>query len=171
MRSKFLVLFLLSYAVMSGQQLQQNVRGEVLDAETNYPLSGVVIRIYRDTLLLNGGVSDENGKFAIANCPVGKVKVVANFAGYLDYVREAIDVTSAKEVILKIPLQQSAVEMTTLEIVGTSDGEVVNEMALISARQFSVAETDRYAGSRGDPARMASNFAGVQGADDSRTTL
>src|SRR5690554_7319616 len=44
-------------------------------------------------------------------------------------------------------------------------------MALISARQFSVEETNRYAGSRGDPARMASNFAGVQGADDSRNDI
>lgn len=171
MRYRILLILLLLDLGTIAQQLRQNIRGEVIDAETNFPLSGVVIRIYRDTLLLNGGVSDENGKFAISDCPVGKVKVVANFAGYLDFMRDALEVTSAKEVILKIPLQQSAIEMTTLEIVGTSDGEVVNEMALISARQFSVAETDRYAGSRGDPARMASNFAGVQGADDSRNDI
>lgn len=44
-------------------------------------------------------------------------------------------------------------------------------MAVVSVRTFSVEETDRYAGSRGDPARMASNFAGVQGADDSRNDI
>ncbi|MBK9456946.1 MAG: hypothetical protein IPO24_15865 [Bacteroidetes bacterium] len=49
--------------------------------------------------------------------------------------------------------------------------EVNNEMAVVSVRTFSVEETDRYAGSRGDPARMASNFAGVQGADDSRNDI
>ena len=49
--------------------------------------------------------------------------------------------------------------------------EVNNEMAIISAQQFSVEETERYAGSRGDPARMVSNFAGVQGADDSRNDI
>ena len=47
----------------------------------------------------------------------------------------------------------------------------MNEMATVSARAFTVEETDRYAGSRGDPARMASNFAGVQGADDSRNDI
>jgi hypothetical protein len=46
-----------------------------------------------------------------------------------------------------------------------------NDAALISARLFTVEETDRFAGSRGDPARMASNFAGVQGADDSRNDI
>jgi hypothetical protein len=42
---------------------------------------------------------------------------------------------------------------------------------VLSARAFSTEETDRYAGSRGDPARMASNFAGVSGTDDSRNDL
>jgi hypothetical protein len=44
-------------------------------------------------------------------------------------------------------------------------------MATVSAREFTVDETMRYAGSRGDPARTASNFAGVQGADDSRNDI
>ncbi len=44
-------------------------------------------------------------------------------------------------------------------------------MAVLSAQQFSVEETNRYPGSRMDPARMASNFAGVQGSDDSRNDI
>jgi hypothetical protein len=47
----------------------------------------------------------------------------------------------------------------------------INEMAIVSTVTFDVQETERYAGSRGDPARMASNFAGVQGADDSRNDI
>jgi len=58
-----------------------------------------------------------------------------------------------------------------VEIIANKKGEVSNEMALVSSRSFSVEETDRYAGSRSDPARMASNFAGVQGADDSRNDI
>ena len=61
--------------------------------------------------------------------------------------------------------------MQAAEVTATQDGEVMNEMATVSARAFTVEETDRYAGSRGDPARMASNFAGVQGADDSRNDI
>jgi hypothetical protein len=50
-------------------------------------------------------------------------------------------------------------------------GETINEMATVSTRTFDVHETERYAGSRQDPARMASNFAGVQGTDDSRNDI
>ena len=39
--------------------------------------------------------------------------------------------------------------------------DVLNDMALISARSFSVEETKRYAGAIDDPARMVSSFAGV----------
>ncbi|MGZ4078714.1 MAG: hypothetical protein ACXVDW_14610, partial [Bacteroidia bacterium] len=34
-----------------------------------------------------------------------------------------------------------------------------------------IEETERYAGSRSDPARMAANFAGIQGTDDSRNDI
>ncbi|MEY4791668.1 MAG: hypothetical protein RIT34_475, partial [Bacteroidota bacterium] len=58
-----------------------------------------------------------------------------------------------------------------VRVVGRKQGEVLNEMAVLSAQQFSVEETNRYPGSRMDPARMASNFAGVNGADDSRNDI
>ena len=35
-------------------------------------------------------------------------------------------------------------------------------MAVVSARKFSVEETNLYAGSRGEPARMATNFLGFK---------
>ena len=44
-------------------------------------------------------------------------------------------------------------------------------MATVSSRVFSTEEANRYAGSRGDPARMAANFAVVSGANDSRNDI
>ncbi len=80
-------------------------------------------------------------------------------------------VNSGKEVILNIEMEESTALLEEVVIYAQRNGEVRNEMATVSARQFSVAETNRYAGSRGDPGRMASNFAGVQGADDSRNDI
>ena len=55
--------------------------------------------------------------------------------------------------------------MQAAEVTATQDGEVMNEMATVSARAFTVEETDRYAGPEVTlPAWRA--FAGVQGADD-----
>src|SRR5690606_8202793 len=82
-----------------------------------------------------------------------------------------IVIISGKELVLTVEMEESAEEMEEFVVEGNSRGEAGNEMATISARRFSVDETNRYAGSRGDPARMASNYAGVQGADDSRNDI
>ena len=58
--------------------------------------------------------------------------------------------------------------MITAEIDKTKTN---NKMATVSSRVFSTEEANRYAGSRGDPARMAANFAGVSGANDSRNDI
>ena len=67
--------------------------------------------------------------------------------------------------------QEKIYEQNEVKVLTNKRGEVINEMALLSAQQFSVDETNRYPGSRMDPARMASNFAGVNGADDSRNDI
>jgi hypothetical protein len=56
-------------------------------------------------------------------------------------------------------------------IVVKKKGEVNNDMSTVSSTSFSVEETNRFAGSRGDPARMMSNYAGAQGSDDSRNDI
>ena len=49
--------------------------------------------------------------------------------------------------------------------------EAQNELAMVSARTFSVEETERFAGSLGDPARMVANYAGVMTQNDSRNDI
>ena len=61
--------------------------------------------------------------------------------------------------------------LTMGEVTITHKRDHINDMALVSTKTFDVQETERYAGSRSDPARMASNFAGTQGGDDSRNDI
>ncbi len=44
-------------------------------------------------------------------------------------------------------------------------------MAAVSARTFTVEETEKYVGSWGDPARMAANYAGVYASSDERNDI
>jgi hypothetical protein len=111
-----------------------------------------------------------DGSFSILKVPVGKHQLVASAAFY-DSRTLTIEVTSGRELIVQIPLQEKISEQNAVRVVGRKQGEVLNEMAVLSAQQFSVEETNRYPGSRMDPARMASNFAGVNGADDSRNDI
>ena len=165
----FLLIAFGSYA----QQPTQIVRGKAVDAESQFPIYGVKIQIFTsDSTAKYRGITDADGEFAISNVPVGKHELVASYMTY-DTKTITIEVTSGKEVIVKVPMQESfkVKEEDEVVVTGRKKGEVLNELALLSAQQFSVSETDRYAGSRSDPARMASNFAGVGGADDSRNDI
>lgn len=166
-----LILSMLWCLQAFGQSPTQSVRGKVYDTETNFPIYGAKVEIFTsDSTLKLRALTDFDGAFTIPDVPVGKHELVSTYLTY-DTKAVTIEVTSGKEVIVQIPMQESFVEQEEVIVEARKTGEVRNELALMSARQFSVSETDRYAGSRSDPARMASNFAGVGGADDSRNDI
>tara|TARA_R110002072_G_scaffold251518_5_gene410420 strand:+ start:17170 stop:19611 length:2442 start_codon:yes stop_codon:yes gene_type:complete len=171
--TKFLLILLGSILPLTFTfaQPSQNVRGQVFDSESHFPIPGAKIEIFKiDSSYRLRTLSNLDGFFDVKNVPVGKYELVASFITY-DSKSTTIEVTSGKELVLNIPLQESFLEKEEVTVTARKKGEVINELALISAQQFSVAETDRYPGSRSDPARMASNFAGVGGADDSRNDI
>ena len=168
---KTLILFIiLTLSLNLFSQGTQTVRGNVFDSETNFQFSGAKIEIFVDTINRYRAISDIDGKFAIENVPVGKYQMEVQYASY-DTKTVTIEVNSGKETIVNIPLSERVITTEEVKVTARKKGEVINELATVSALQFSVSETNRYAGSRGDPARMASNFAGVQGADDSRNDI
>ena len=167
-RASVLVLFALSLSTALWAQMA-SISGSVVDAEARYPLLGATVQVLTAPDLVT--TADLDGRFKLENVPLGRHALQVSFIGYEARVLEGIVVTSGRPVVLSIELQESVVAMQAAEVTATQDGEVMNEMATVSARAFTVEETDRYAGSRGDPARMASNFAGVQGADDSRNDI
>ncbi len=170
LRYSFVVVFSLLAGWLAAQPLTQTIRGKVVDTDTKYPLAGVTVVVV-DLPTPLGANTGENGEFRIEKVPVGSHMLQLSYIGYQKVVRNNVEVSSAKEKILNIEMQEQALEGDQVEIVAERDGEARNEMAPVSARQFSVAETNLYAGSRGEPARMASNYAGVQGADDTRNDI
>ncbi|TAE47755.1 MAG: TonB-dependent receptor [Bacteroidetes bacterium] len=157
---------------LSAQPLTQTVRGTVADADSKYPLAGVsVVLLSEEGKPLTGTNSDESGSYRLAQVPLGRQRLRFTYIGYQPLTLDNLIVTSAKELILPIEMISSSVEVEEVEIVAQKGGQANNEMAIVSVRQFSIEETNRYAGSRGEPARMASNYAGVQGADDSRNDI
>lgn len=164
-----LFLFLGYFSAIAQNAITQNIRGKIIDKEAKYPLIGVSISIQEHPNF--GTTTDENGDYILANVPIGRQTLKVSYIGYKEVVLNNIVVDAGKEVILNIEMEESLTELTEVTVKARRNGEARNEMATVSARQFSVEETNRYAGSRGEPARMASNFAGVQGADDSRNDI
>ena len=168
MKIKIILISILSLSFASAYS-QQTVKGKVVDLESQFPLPGVNVQFINGAFT-NGVATDMNGNFKIENVPLGRKQIRFTFIGYTPQT-QTIVVNSGKEVVLNVSIEESTEMLEAFEVSSNEKREVNNEMAIISAQQFSVEETERYAGSRGDPARMASNFAGVQGADDSRNDI
>ncbi|MBO0936764.1 TonB-dependent receptor [Fibrella sp. HMF5335] len=149
-------------------QLTQTLRGRVVDKESKYPLVGATVQVVDASL---GNLTDTTGAYRIGNVPVGRRTVRVTLVGYKEVLLNNIIVDAGRETILDVDLEEGVQQLSTLTVRAQRTGEARNDMAVVSARQFSVEEADRYAGSRGEPARMAANFAGVQGADDSRNDI
>ncbi len=165
---QFLFIFSISF---SFAQPSQNVRGKCVDNETSYPLVGVKIILKNaDSTHVYKVISNPDGEFQILNAAIGKYELSAFLNSY-ELKTMTIEINSGKESILNVVMSESFTELDEVKVSARKKGEVINELAVISAQQFSVEETNRYPGSRMDPARMASNFAGVQGADDSRNDI
>lgn len=167
-RSLLLTLTILFTTTLSMAQFVQRIRGTVTDKEAHYPLIGVQVVLAGDAS--KGTVTDSNGTFILENIPVGKHTLRITYTGYQPVTLPDVLVTSGKEVVLPVVMEESAARRMA-EVVVKTKREHINEMAIISTRTFDVQEAERYAGSRADPARMASNFAGVQGSDDSRNDI
>jgi precorrin-6B methylase 2 len=161
------IFFAVNNVQVTALDFSENALAKLKELATLY---GVKIEISISETNTLRCASTEDGSFEIKNVPIGKYDLSASLALY-ESKTVTIEVNSGKEMIVNIPLLERVSQKEEVKVVGRKKGEVINEMALISAQQFSVEETNRYPGSRMDPARMASNFAGVQGSDDSRNDI
>ncbi|AYQ32833.1 TonB-dependent receptor [Runella sp. SP2] len=171
MKNTLLSTFFLLVALSTFAQPSQTVRGKIVDKESKFPLIGVAALLVNNATQPVGTVTDVEGNFRLPNVPVGRQTLRFTLVGYKEVLLNNIVVEAGRETVLNLEMEESVTELNTVVVKVKRNGEAANEMATVSARQFSVEETGRYAGSRGEPARMASNFAGVQGADDSRNDI
>lgn len=158
-----LAIVTLSPSHLHAQQLAQNIRGTVKDRDSQAPLVGATVMIVGSSPVL-GAVSDIDGQFRITGVPIGRVTLKVTYMGYEDRIVSNLLITSSKEEILNIDLIEVVNRLDEIAISASQQkGEVLNEMAVVSAHTFSVEETQRFAGSFDDPARLVASFAGVQG--------
>jgi hypothetical protein len=143
------------------QKLTQTVRGTITDTDSKLPLIGTNVFIV-GTIPAIGTTTDMNGAFKFESIPIGRIALRISYLGYETKTIPDIVVNSGKEVVLDLSMRESAVEIDEVIITPNENkGEVLNEMALISARSISAEETKRYAGGWDDPSVILNNFAGV----------
>ena len=171
---KTLFLFVILFFVVSGNvfgQSTQNIRGKVVDKNTQTPISYAYVWTSVNGNIINTR-TDSLGYFVIKKAPVGRREVFAQAGGYEDIMISDVLVYSGRETFLDISMIEKILVLDEVVVRASVDKDLaLSKMATASVRMFSTEEANRYAGAWGDPARMAANFAGVSAANDSRNEI
>ena len=163
------ILLLLGFGLTLQGQTTQNIKGQVIDKDSKAPIIGATVRVLDVEGM--GAITDQGGFFKISDVPIGRHNLEFSYLGYELIVIPNVELTSGKELFLPVEMLEVAENIGGITVSSTKRIGSYNDMATLSSRTFNAEEAERYPGSRQDPARMASNYAGVQGTDDSRNDI
>jgi len=166
-----LTLFLILVSTGGFCQLNQTVRGMVTDKVSGAPLPGANVILIGASASGIGAATDSKGEFVLKDVPVGRNSFQISSVGYETQTIENITVNSGKELTLDIEMIENVSEFEEITIKAFRKGEVINKMASVSSQSVLIEETERYAGTWADPARMAKNFAGITSTNDTRNDI
>jgi hypothetical protein len=169
-KKKLFLFTVLFSANLFSQTITQTIKGTVIDKQSQTPLPGVVVQILNSDPLL-GATTNDIGEFRIDNVPIGRWQLKFYILSYKERYATIV-LNAGKESVINMELEENVVQGEEVVITAEQDKtKTNNRMSTVSSRVFSAEEAARYAGSRNDPARMAANFAGVSGANDSRNDI
>jgi TonB-dependent starch-binding outer membrane protein SusC len=113
------------------------VRGQVSDAVTARPLSGVHVAVVG---MNRATVSDERGMFMFLNVPAGTVTVRADMLGFAATTRE-VSVVAGQTAVVDFGMRETAVALDELVVTATGQTrrrEIGNSMSTINATELAV---------------------------------
>ena len=161
-RSVILIFCLSIFYAGFAQNLEQTIRGKIMDKQTLELLSNVTVKLVPGNHV---SFSDSLGRFYFHKIPLGRYSISFSRLGYAPASIPNLELRSGKEINLPVELEEAPQFLREVLVVSErAKDRSKNEMALVSTRQFSVTEANRYAGGFQDPARMTLNFAGVTNA-------
>ena len=155
-------------AISFAQNNKQNIRGVVLDKLSQTPIIGATIAVQNSTKQTQ---TDNSGNYLLTDMAPDRYEIKVSFSGYKEVIIPNVIVTSGKEVILDITMEDEFNKLNEVVVKASNKAGPINKLASVSARTFSMEEVNRFAGGRSDVARLAANFAGVSTPDDSRNDI
>lgn len=164
---KKLILFFISFYFFA--QPACVLKGKITEKSTGLPVPGVYVAI--PSLSLHT-VSDEKGIYSIKSIPAGRHTVKFFITSYHPVTIPGFPVNSGKDNVLDVEMTEAFTEISEITVVGGKDTSLLAQrLENPGVKMFLVDETERYTGSRQDPARMVQNFAGVQSNNDARNDI
>jgi hypothetical protein len=151
------------------QPFTQTVKGKVVESGIGKPLRQAHIQLLQKGNKWNTQ-TDSLGFFRIENVTIGRVDVLATLENYETVTLNNLLLSTGKELDLTIEMTEKT-GRKVLSDVTVSKKSSTNDAAVNSVKNFSTEETQRFAASFNDPARMALSLAGVNATNDASNEI
>lgn len=162
---------LIAVSPIGSAQFTQTIRGNVIDQVVQTPLSGATITLVSG-VEHKKVITDSAGNFRLNNVPVGSQQLRISYIGYKEILLNNIIVNAGKEIVLTIPMETNVRSNTEVIVrANAKRNNPLNDMSMVSARAFTVEETQKYAAAINDPLRMVTSFPGVMSASDGNNDI
>lgn len=113
----FLLLFLCNFLAINAQTTG-NISGKVVDSATKKAFPYANVNIKKDTKIVTGGITSENGNFTIKEIPFDSYIVEIQFIGYKTYSKKITLNTENKSINLNtISLEEAAAQLDEVQVV------------------------------------------------------
>ncbi len=120
-----LVLFLLTAGISAAMEYNApkgHLKGTIVDSKSSEPVqyANVLLKQVKDSSLVAGTVTGNNGEFILPNIPEGKYYLVVTYIGYKKKTVENITVSQSdqEKTIGAIKLEQQNIEMKETQVTG-----------------------------------------------------
>ncbi len=143
-----------------------DIAGSVVDRQTKTPLVAANVLVEGTR---RGAVSGPDGRFSIANVPVGSYSLVFRYMGYEPVRKTDVVVKSGRITAVHAELRVAVIEKEAVEVTGGYFDDAAERPA--GAVGFSYEEIRRAPGSAGDVSRIIMGLPSVAKVDDQRNSL
>jgi hypothetical protein len=161
-----LITFLLIIVTgsLSFSQKGQTLRGNISDQISKKPISGASISILNTNY---GTISDHEGNYKIINVPAGRYQMKVSAVTYSEISIPELSIDMGKEKVLDLTLVEKVNNLSEVTVHPIASA-TINPTC---SRTFTVEETQRFAASFYDPARLVASFPGVTTTNDQANNI
>src|SRR5688572_10584935 len=120
---RYLIL-LISFLTLgaSAQEPLQTIRGTIIEKSTGMPIPGSWVKLLSiDPNII--ATANDNGEFRLENIPVGRHNLLIQANGYNPMTSNNLMLTSAKELVLTIELEETVIVTDEVVIVSEKSKE------------------------------------------------
>ncbi len=146
----------------------QTIKGIVYDSETQKPIKNVTIFEEKNNY---NSFTDDKGAFTF-KVATGRKTIVFSHLGYESKISSIfLNASQEHEMVIFLEPSLTSLSEITLQQSLFQKEKTINPFIYSSGRSFSTEEAYRYAGTLGDPARMARAYPGVIPSNDNRNDI